>query len=489
MNLSRFGTNALLYALGTMGLRAASFLLIPIYTHSLPVHDYGLLAVLLQTAQIMIIVMSLGSRTALIRFAKEYDEKDRAGVLLGTSLLITAAGAVLVTIIATLFLPPLFKSVLHTENVSTFVLLTCAGAGFNCLSIHLISYYRAGQEGLKVIMVSLLGAVSLIVLTLVFFRVLHLGIYGALLAQAIAFGALTAFLLVTVSSKTRLELSMPLAWDLVRFGLPLILVMAGGLITQGSAIYFLSYFRGLEEVGVYSLGLKMAQISEMVLILPFQMAYEPFVFGHIGDSRLWSTISRLLTYLMIAFAFVACGIVFVARDLMPWIAPPAYGSAYFLIFLIVPAISFRGVYYIGESLLYIERRTRLVGTIVATFTVLSVALNYLWIWRWGMYGAIAVFALTTVCTAVVVMKLGLRMSSVRIETDRLWVAATALFVFLATVYALHDTSRLVYYSLIPAAVFAGALLLYVSGFTKKEERRAIQHFVGRGYGLGSASDA
>src|SRR5207237_452797 len=167
-----------------------------------------------------------------------------------------------------------------------------------------------------------------------------------------------------------------------------------------------SYFRGLEEVGIYSLGAKMAQISEMVLILPFVMAYEPFVYSRIGDSRLWSAISRLLTYLMIAFVFVACGIVFAARGLLSLIAPPAYSPAYLVIFLILPAIAFRGVYYIGESLLFIEKKTHLVGGVVTTFTVAGVALNYVLIWRWGMYGAIAAFALTTVCIGAAVLKMG-----------------------------------------------------------------------------------
>src|SRR5688572_3983435 len=81
MNLRKFGTNAFLYVIGTVGLRAASFVLIPIYTYSLALDDYGLLAVLLQTAQIMVIVMSLGSRTALVRFAKEYEARNQFGVL------------------------------------------------------------------------------------------------------------------------------------------------------------------------------------------------------------------------------------------------------------------------------------------------------------------------------------------------------------------------------------------------------------------------
>ena len=484
---SSLGKNAFFYAIGTAGLRTASFVLIPIYTYSLAMDDYGLLAVLLQTAQIMMIIMSVGSRTALVRFAKEYEDKNQIGILLGTSTFINVAAAAAVTI-ATLFLSPLFGDVLHTGHASSYLFLTCVAAAFNSLSIHLVTYYRAGQDGMKVTLANLAGAASLILLTMIFLRVLHLGVHGALLAQAIIYGLLTAFLFVTISSRIVMGVSLSLAWDLIRFGLPLILVMAGGLIIQTSGLYFVSYFRGLEEVGVYSLGAKMAQIAEMVLILPFVMAYEPFVYSHIGDLRLWTAISRLLTYLMMAFAFVACGIVFIARGVLPIIAPPAYSSAYLVIFLTLPSLAFRGVYYIGESLLFIEKKTHLVGSVVTTFTVAGVALNYVLIWRWGMYGAVAAFALTTVCIGATVLKMGLGMSLVRIERKRLCVAATLLFGFLATVYALHNASDYVYYSVVPSSVCVGTLLLYASSFIKEDERRAIQAFFGRARGLRSVLD-
>ena len=66
MNLRTLGKNACFYSAGTIGARTASFLLIPVYTHTLSTGDYGLLSVLLQTAQIMVIVIGIGSRTAFV---------------------------------------------------------------------------------------------------------------------------------------------------------------------------------------------------------------------------------------------------------------------------------------------------------------------------------------------------------------------------------------------------------------------------------------
>jgi O-antigen/teichoic acid export membrane protein len=314
------------------------------------------------------------------------------------------------------------------------------------------------------------------------------GIVGALLAQTLIYGLLAAFLLLHIAATVKLGVSLRLTWRLVRFGLPLILVMGGGLITQTSALYFLSHFKGLEEAGIYSLGLKLAAIVEMVLILPFEMAYEPFVYGQIGHPALWNAISRLLTYLTAAFTLLASGIGLIARDLLPLIAPPAFSPAYLITFLALPAFAFRGVYYVGESLLFLEQRTDIAGTAVTAFGLLSVLLNYLLISRWGMYGASLVFIFTTVGTGVTVMRIGLRMAPVRIEWDRLCGAALLLFGFLTAVYSLRGGSALVYYSAAPVLMCLGALALFAAGFIREDEKRAMRNVLRRMQRVGTVLD-
>ena len=488
MNYATLGKNALLYSISTTVLRAAAFVLIPIYTYSLSVAEYGLLSVLLQTAQIFVIVIGIGSRTALVRFAKEHEQKGELGALIGTSVFVNVIGAAVVTSMSLLFLLPLFRDILHTEDVVRYVLLTCAAAASNCLAFHVMTYYRAGEKGMKVTLATSAAAVVLVVLTALFVKVMHWGIEGALIAQTVLYSLLAGCLLIIIAFNVRLTISLPLTWRLIRFGLPLILVMSGGLITQTSALYFLSYFRGLSDVGIYSLGLKLAAIAEMILILPFEMAYEPFVYGHIGHPALWNTISRLLTYLLLAYAFVACGIVFIIRDVLPIVAPPDFNPAYFITFLLMPAFACRCFYYIGESLLFVEKRTGTAGTVVTFFSLLSIALNYLMTSLWGMHGTVVVHVFTAAAIGMTVLWLGLKTAPVRVEWNRVCAAAMLLLVLLAAVYALRNESALVYYSAVPAIILLGVLTLFLTGFMRDDEKRALQQLAGRAQRLGSVQD-
>jgi len=474
MNLKLFGKNAIIYAIGSVGLRAASFLLIPLYTYSLSMSDYGLLVTLLLTIQVMIVFMGLGTRTGFVRFAAEYENKNLIGHLLGSSVLINIVGGLILTSVSILFFKPLFQSVLHTQRVVEYIVLTCGAAMSQCLCIHILAYYRARNEGLKFMLASGSAPVLLILTNLVFLLILHQGVKGALMAQIITYGCLWLLVSFNVFSKIGIGISMQLILKLLRFSLPLVFVMSGDLITDASAMYFLSYFGSLEDVAIYSLGYKIAQIAIVVFILPFQLAYEPLVYANINTPGIRLNIAKLLTYLMIGFAFVAFGIVFVSRELLSIIAPSEYFSAYLVIFLILPGIAFRGVYYIGESLLYIEKKTYVTGTIVTVFTILSVGLNYLLIPLYGMYGVILVFNLTVMCTAVLLMVLGMKTFPIPLEGKRLVISGVLLILFLLLVFFLRETHAHIFYSIIPLIACTSIVFLYFGHFFDKTEKLAIK---------------
>lgn len=478
MNLKLFGKNTIIYGIAVAISRAASFLLIPIYTHFLSISEYGSLVTLLLTIEIMVILVGLGTRNGLIRFASEYEGKNLMGCLLGSSILINIAGGLILASVSMLLLKPFFRSIMQTDQVSQYIVLICGVAISKCLWEHILSYYRARNDASQFIAACLPTLLLLVILTLVFLPILHQGVKGVLMAQIITYAGVFLFVLLKVFSKIGIGISMQLISKLLRFSLPLVLVMSGNLITDTSAMYFLSYFRGLEDVAIYSLGYKVAQISSMVFILPFQLAYEPFVYANIDTPDIRSTIAKLLTYLMIGFSFVALGIVFISRTLLPFIAPPEYSSAYLIVFLTLPGMAFRGINYFGQSLLHVKNKTYVTGIVVVLFTILSVILNYLLISIYGIYGVVFVFNFMYISTALLLMILGMKTFPIPLEGKRLGISGALLFSFLLLVFFLHQTEAYIYYSIIPIVTCATIILFYFLGFFDQKEKlfiRSILH--------------
>ncbi|HYR90309.1 MAG TPA: oligosaccharide flippase family protein [Terriglobia bacterium] len=479
INVSVLGRNALIYSMGNLGLRAGSFLLIPLYTHALPIDRYGALASLLMVAQVLGMCMDAGTRKAFTRFAAEFEGNGRMHQLVGTSIALTLLCSGIVTLLANILLRPFFVSIVGKDDLLSYTFLTCGAAVTQCLFANIVTYYAARNEGARFTRLCLVALFVLIAVSSVLLFVFQLGIKGALCAQIVTYGSLWVIGTLQVVWKVGIGFSISLMRRLAVYGFPLVFAMSGDLVTDATSIFFLGRFAGLSQVAIYSIGSKLAQLATLILINPFQVACEPFVYSHLGKPQIGPTIGKLLTYLMLAFAFVACGIAFVSRDLLSIVTPKEYSPAYSVMLLLLPGIAFRGIYYIGECLLNIRRKTHIAGISVGGFTILSVILNYLLIRSWGVYGAVVVFNVTIVGTALVVMAMGLKAFPIRLEPRRLMTSAALAASLLLCIATLRHSAAYLYYTIIPVTVFAGIAFLVMGGFFDEEEWSYIRTFVGK----------
>jgi O-antigen/teichoic acid export membrane protein len=449
MNLRIFGKNAFIYSIGNIALRAGAFLLIPLYTRFLSIDEYGMLATLLLTMQVLMALIDMGARTAIVRFAAQYENENRTAGLIGTSTLIIIIAGLIVTGVTAILFAPVFRTILHLQNVTEVLILTCMASMSQSLYLHIVSYYRARNEGLKVLLASLGSLTLLVIVSMLFLIQLKSGIRGVLVAQILTYGLLWIVLITTTCMRTGASFSLHIMIRLIRFGLPIIFAMSGDIFTDVVAVYFLSYFSSLHDVAIYSLAAKIAQIAIIAFIAPFQLSYEPFIYSssHLPDIR--EQISRLFTFMLIGYAFVAFGIAFIARSLIPIMAPPEYGSASVILFLLLPGYAFRGIYYIGQSQLYIKNKTLTAGIIVTVFTVLSFVLNYLLIPLYGSYGVVIVFNITLISTALAMMFFGQKSFAIPIQKVRVFVALALMLVFIFLVHLLQKSSFYIYYSILP----------------------------------------
>jgi O-antigen/teichoic acid export membrane protein len=474
MDFKRFSKNAFIYVIGSGCMKAVTFLLIPLYTHSLTLREYGLLSALFVTSQIMIVVMSVGIQKGFIRFAKEYEDQGLMGKLIGSTMAITVVGFFFIGGVSLLFLMPYFHNWLDIKEVKDLIILTCLSAFAQALFTHITSYYRALQKGLLFMQANLVALLLLIGSNIILLRIFSYGVKGVLIAQVLTYGGVGILFFILVIAKTGLGFSLEMGRRLLWFSFPLLFAMLWDLVMETSALYLLGYFRDLEQVAIYSLGHKIALIAYILLILPFQLAYEPFVYGNLDHPQIKQSISKLLTYLMLAYTLISFTLVFISRPLLSIIAPPSYFSAHIVIFLMLPGIAFIGVYYIGESILCIKNKTSLIGGTVIFFTFLSLVLNYLLIPRWGIYGAIFVFNVTIILTAIVSMALAMKVFPIPLERMRLGIVGAFFLFSLLFVFVLRGAHGYIYYTVIPMAICIILCFFYRGNFFNDREKALLK---------------
>lgn len=463
-----------MYAIGNGLARGTSFLLIPVYTHSLSMTDYGVLASLYITIEILVIMMNLGMRTTLVRFYAEAQKSTLVGCLIGTTTSVIVATGSVVAIIINIFLQPFFRAITRFQDVRTIMVLVCLSALIQTLSLHFVSYYRAKEEAQKFIVVSVSTAVLLaLTITLMLIK-FQLGITGALIAQILSHGTILLLVSIHILVRTGMNFSFAYCKELMRFGFPLVFSMLGQRSIGASAIYFLNIWGSLETVAIYALASRLAAIINMVVVLPFQMAFQPFVFSNLRNAQIRERIATLFQFLVLTTAVCGITVVIAGRVLVPMIAPPQYSLAYSILILLVPASAFSAASVLGEALIAIAKKTTIMALVFAGTGALSCSLGWVLISKFDLYGAVVALNLSHLLLGIAIVYWGLRTYPIPIGWQRV-ATTTAGFAFsLTMLWTFRGANSATFYGVIAFWGTGLGYALYRLGFLDTMRVRLIK---------------
>jgi O-antigen/teichoic acid export membrane protein len=250
-------------------------------------------------------------------------------------------------------------------------------------------------------------------------------------------------------------------WKFVRESLPIALpilphmLLALGLIAADR--FILEYYRSLGEVGVYSVAYTFGMVMYLVTA-SISQAWSPLFYdvargGREGQRML----GRLFSGLSLLLVAVAVFGSLIAQDVVSHFLDKRYSSAGRLIPWIIAGYLFHALYGILQPSLLQARRVGFLWVVSGVALVANLGLNYLWIPRWGMYGAAYATMAAYVIEAALLYIYAQRVYPLAFSRSRL-AAALAIFGAVLWVTQHHWHSwRL----LILAATFVSSLSLIV----------------------------
>lgn len=475
--LKSFSKNTIIYSIGTIALRFTAFLLIPLYTHYLSKSEFGLLQTLLFSIQVIITINDLGLRSAIIRFFSEYSDKNKLNYLLGSSIIIIVINSLFILFIFSIIPDSFIASLFKIEIIPNLIILTATAGIFQTLSLNILSYFRAVENSKLYMLISILTSIVLIVLTYILLSVFEFGIIGVFIAQTFSFGLMWLFTLIWIFTKHGLKVEKAILFKLIKFGFPLIFAMSGDLIINTYGSYQLGAHSGLEEVAIFSLAYKIAIITVMVLIGPFQMAYEPYVFKNKGNPKLKNTISRISVYILFVFCVISIFILITFRDLIYLVGGKEYTDAYLVIFLLLPGIGSTLFNYIGQSLLHINNKTRLTGTIIFLTTIFCLVITYISISFYGLFGLVFSINFYLIASSLLIFYYGTKEFPIKVDLKRFTIILSiTLFAFIF-IYLISDLSTFLYYFLSLVLILILFSWASFGNFFSKEEKESIKIFI------------
>jgi O-antigen/teichoic acid export membrane protein len=210
-----------------------------------------------------------------------------------------------------------------------------------------------------------------------------LGLVGVLGGQAVAAALAAAASLWLLRSSLAWQVDRAHLGRMLRFSLPLV---PAGLAVFASFYVnrlLLNGFVTLDEVGVFSVALRLAGLTTL-LIVGLQGALTPLVYIHHRDPGVPAQLARLFES-FVGLALLVCLLMSLfARELIASLVTPEYAAAGELLPWLAPAALLAQMYIFAPGIA-IERKTGWQLALSTTSAALSTGLNWLFIERWGRW--------------------------------------------------------------------------------------------------------
>ena len=473
------GRGAMIYGLGIIMRRAATLIMLPIYTRLLTPTDYGLLQMLGMTVDVASILMSAGMTSGVMRFYyKAETEKGRRQVVVTATALVLSlnlVGALLLAIAA----GPIQHYVLGGAGARHLIYIAAANFVLGqLLTMPMLLMQIQGRASLFSItsVTQLVGQLALNIVLLVVFRLGPLGILlSTLITNIVVGGVAMAWLLRQVGFRA----SRSALWDLRRFGVPYQIATVATFVLQFGDRFFLEAHRGLAAVGLYAFAYQFGFLVDQLATGPFMRAWEPrrFAIAHASRSDRERSDNAVLHALTVTVVSIGLGVALFVKPALRIIAGPEFFSSARLVPIIIAAFIFQAWTGVVQFGIDAAERTRYTTLVMWLSAGVIVALYALLIPPFGAYGA----AIATL------VSFGVRGLLMRHFSNRVWpqsydwapqVRIFGAAVVACSIYWLSPVMGFVAESLLGVVVFAlyGVVIWHgaVSPEMKDDIRRRIR---------------
>ncbi|MDT8069767.1 MAG: oligosaccharide flippase family protein [Terriglobia bacterium] len=440
-----------IYGVSVVLSKMVGFLMIPIYTRCLAPSDYGVLELLDLLMFLTGIFASMGIYSAVFKFYSAYESQQDKREVISSALLYYCAISGALSVCMILAAKPLAYFVFGGAQYVVFIRITAFTLFFSSLADVPQAYWRVQEKtvlfaglGVMKTFVSILSLITALV-------ILKLGLRGAVYANMVTAAIFGIPLFGWTLAKMPRRVVPAKLKEMLKYGAPLIVQSLGSFVLVYSDRFFLRHYTDLNEVGVYSLGYKLAGIVSVLVTGPFSFAWQwqQFEIAKREDGKRIQ--ARIQTYQLLVSLLVGLGVSVLAKDILSVIAPKSYFGADTVVPLIVLSYIFANMRIVVASGVLVQRTTEQMALIYSLSAASNLALNWWLIPRFGMMGAAIATAGSYGFSLLLAFIVAQRLYYVPYEYKR-------NFLLLGISFATYYLSTLIRFSLI-FSVVAKCLLL------------------------------
>ena len=374
------------YGLGSIVARVLGVLLLPLYTRYLTPGDFGLIETLVALSAVLTALVAQAMKSAFFRFYFDSADTARRLLVVRTAFWYVLAASTAVLIAGVVLAQPISWLLFGSRNHDGLVVAAFVGLWASLNYEQMTSLFRVEQRSSAYVTATLANVAITIAATVLLVVVYDKGPLGVLVGNFTGTLAVYAALLAYSRRSLGLQFDRSLLRAMNRFGLPLVPSAVALWLTNFSDRFFLVKLADLQEVGLYSIGVRVA--SAIVLLLTaFRLAWPAFAYSIDDDREAGRTYSFVLTYVVYVCCWLALGLGLLAPWILRLITTEPFYPAQNVVAPLAFGVAAFGAYVVVQIGTGRARQTRSNWVVTGAAAILNIALNLALIPSYGRMGA------------------------------------------------------------------------------------------------------
>jgi O-antigen/teichoic acid export membrane protein len=377
-----------IYGLGTLSTKLAGFVLIPLYTRSFSVSQYGILGLLEVSAAVVISFFGFSLYSGFFRWYWDKSAEDKKESLFFT---VTAfqIGIVIVTYFAALpFLKSFSQLILDSPDYAYLLRVMLISSLMQIVLLMPNTLLRLQEKPWLFTLANVLQLVFSLLVTVYFIVYRHAGIEGIYYGQIAGSIAFASVLVRYTIRNMVFRFETALLGEILVYCYPLFMSGVALVILNVTDRYSIKVLGNMADVGLYSYGFKLANTLNVFLITSVNFAIQPMIYRMMNAPDNKRFYAKLLTYYTYGTMIFALAMMVFGMEITKLFARRVeYFDAWYIFPFIIYSIVFGMMKDVATTGLSISKKTKVIAATVIITAVLNLILNIVLIRLFGNQGA------------------------------------------------------------------------------------------------------
>lgn len=386
--LKELFNNGLVYGISSSFQSISGFILLPLLTNYISTDKFGVYSLILLMSTFSNAIFYLGASSALGRFYYDIDTDKYRSNITTISFLITLSGAFLLIFLSFTFASKISLLLFYSDEYKIEIICSMVATALTFLTTFLLLILRYEKKATSFLIFTVTSTILNFFVSYILLIKYNAGMLSPILGILFSNATIFTILIIKKFKTLSLNFDSKYFYPILTFGLQTALTGLLYYILDWIDRIILKNLLSLSDVGIYSLGYRIASIINMLFVLPFSLIWAPMRMQYSKAENNDQFVTKVISYytiigiLFISFSIIV-GDIFFDRIFK--------NDSYIPALKIFPIIMFSLFIYGYQNILdfgiYLHKKVYIYILVSIIGIFLNIILNYILIRLTGTLGA------------------------------------------------------------------------------------------------------